>query len=277
VIDALWELVWAGEVTNDTLQPLRARLAPPRALRRPPSPARRRPIVVRGWHSPRSLPIGGDPQTAGRWYLVRDMVGESPSPTERLAATAQFLLDRFGIVTRETVMAADTPGGFSALYDVYRAMEDAGAARRGYFVAGLGAAQFAAPEVPDRLRSFREPGDQAECVLLASTDPANPYGAALPWPEREDGRHPARMAGTYVVLVDGALAAWVGRGERQVLTFLDAPASIACALKELVSPNRRRAIVIQDVDGAPVDRSPLAPALLDAGFTRMSRGYLWRV
>jgi ATP-dependent Lhr-like helicase len=163
-------------------------------------------------------------------------------------------------------------------------MEDAGRIRRGYFVAGLGAAQFALPGAVDRLRVVRERPEEPHAVVLAATDPANPYGAALPWPERPEGRKPMRMAGALVVLVDGRLAGWLGRGEEQLLTFIgdeaDAEptrAALAGALAGEVGPDRRTTLFIQTVDGAPVEESPLADGLREAGFARTPRGYLRRV
>src|SRR5262249_9361524 len=149
-------------------------------------------------------------------------------------------------------------GGFSSIYGILKAMEEAGRVRRGYFVAGRGATQFALPAAVDRLRGVREPGEAMRTALLAATDPANPYGAALPWPDRADARKLARTAGALVVLIDGALAAYMGRGERNLLTFLDAigergptevAAAIARALADQIRPNRRRALFVKEVDG----------------------------
>jgi ATP-dependent Lhr-like helicase len=200
LLQALWDMVWAGEVSNDTLAALRKRVhgavsdrrrAPP-----PQGPFRARRL--------------GPPGSEGRWSLVwpprqglLDMAeGAAESETHRRHALAQALLDRHGIVTREAVGAEEIAGGFSAVYEVLKAMEEAGRVRRGYFVDGLGAAQFAVPGAEDRLRALREPPATPEAVVLASTDPANPYGAALPWPERA-GTRVGRAAGTAVVLVAG--------------------------------------------------------------------------
>jgi ATP-dependent Lhr-like helicase len=175
-------------------------------------------------------------------------------------------------------------GGFAAVYGVLRAMEEAGRVRRGYFVAGRGAAQFALPGAIDRLRDLREPGEEPAVTTLAATDPANPYGAALSWPERETGRKPMRVAGSLVILVDGALAAYVARDEHSVLTFIEgeerdvsrARAAVARALAAEAVPERRDPLFIEEIDGAPVDESPLAEPLRAAGFTRTPRGYLLR-
>ncbi|HEV8468503.1 MAG TPA: DEAD/DEAH box helicase, partial [Candidatus Limnocylindria bacterium] len=176
------------------------------------------------------------------------------------------------------------PGGFAAAYGVLKAMEDAGRIRRGYFVAGCGAAQFALPGAVDRLRAAREVPSEPHAVVLAATDPANPYGAALPWPERPEGRKPMRAAGSIVILVDGRLAGWLGRGEEQLLTFAGDEAdakrtrsALAVALAAEVAPEKMRTLFIQSVDGAPVDETPLADALREAGFARTPRGYLKRV
>ena len=205
MLDALWDLVWAGEVTNDTFAPLRA-------LRwaRPGREARRRPG---------RLTSLGPPEAAGRWSLWsarcgrcgrRSRFGPAGSPRPRPASTPSppVLLERHGVLTREAVVAEGVVGGFSAVYPVLRALEEAGRIRRGYFVDGLGAAQFALPGAIDRLRTVREPAEPADrgrVHLLAAADPANPYGAALAWPRRDDAdRRPlARAAGAYVVLVDG--------------------------------------------------------------------------
>jgi ATP-dependent Lhr-like helicase len=172
-------------------------------------------------------------------------------------------------------------------------MEETGRIRRGYFVAGLGATQFALPGAVDRLRGLRQPNDEPEGVVLAATDPANPYGAALPWPapgeaegdEGRTGRRAARAAGAIVVLVDGALAAWMGRAERNLLAFLDAvpdrdPDEVAYAVAEAlagqVRPGGRRAVFVTEVNGKPAQETPLGPALLQAGFTFGPRGYMKR-
>ncbi|HEV8474793.1 MAG TPA: crosslink repair DNA glycosylase YcaQ family protein, partial [Methylomirabilota bacterium] len=225
VLEALWDLVWAGEVTNDTLQPLRAFLrrgaggvAPtPEAPRPTRALARRLRSTRRGALAFRGVPA----EAAGRWFLVKTLRASAPTATERTMALAQQLLDRHGVLTREAVQAEELEGGFSAVYGALKALEEAGRVRRGYFVSGRGATQFALAGVVDRLRSVRELAETMQSFLIAATDPANPYGAALPWPERDEGRRPMRMAGALVLLIDGALAAWLGRGERQLLTFAE--------------------------------------------------------
>lgn len=206
-----------------------------------------------------------------------------PSETERRAALVKTLLERYGVVTREAVHAEGIPGGFSAVYDVLKAMEEAGRVRRGYFVAGLGATQFAAPGAEDRLRSLRERPETPHIVVLAATDPANPYGAALPWPERE-GARPGRTAGAFVILKDGELIGYLGRAERTLLSFLPADEperghageALAKALSDMVDLGRRRSLLIAQVDGESTEKAPLAPYLVKAGFTTTSRGFFKR-
>jgi ATP-dependent Lhr-like helicase len=265
-LEALWDLVWAGEVTNDTLRPLRALIRARTHLRQRAG----------------DLP----PEASGRWSLVRSYVSGEPSPEERQAALARNLLDRYGIVVREAVHAEGLPGGWAALYPVLRAMEEAGRIRRGYFVEGLGAAQFSTGGAVDRLRALREVREHSSTLLLAATDPANPYGTALPWPERASGRKPARMAGAVIVLVDGAPAAWMARNERQLLTFVDAVTSraaadarqeIARALAATVGVRGRRSLLIGEVDGVPAAEAHMAEALRMSGFILTSRGFLKRL
>ncbi|HMO55106.1 MAG TPA: hypothetical protein PJ994_11420, partial [Tepidiformaceae bacterium] len=196
VLEALWDLVWQGFVTNDTFAPVRA-LSWPRRNTGPSSRGR----IGR-------LP----PESAGRWSLVQ--AGIFPAETSRLHRLATSLLERQGVVTREGVSAEDIAGGFSSVYPVLKAMEDAGRIRRGYFVEGLGAAQFASPAAVERLRAHRHLPDEPATAILAATDPAQPFGAAIPWPRREgdDRRGPARSAGTQVVLVNGEPVLVVERG-----------------------------------------------------------------
>jgi ATP-dependent Lhr-like helicase len=281
VLDALWDLVWAGEVTNDTFAPLRA-------LRW------KRPAKD---HRPRAgrLTALGPPEAAGRWSLVGDPVDDLPDEapavtrTERAHALALVLLERHGVVTREAVASEPIDGGFSAVYPVLRAMEEAGRIRRGYFVDGLGAAQFALPGAVDRLRAMRDQpgelaGDRGRVVqLLAAADPANPYGAALPWPRRGDGdRRPfQRAAGAYVALVDGAAVLYLDRGGTSIQTLPAADDSEALgaalsSLRDLVVDGRVRELVIAKVDGEPVAGSPVRDALVAAGFAAGYRGYALR-
>jgi ATP-dependent Lhr-like helicase len=282
VIEALWELVWAGEVTNDTLEPLRAYTGP-----------RRRPADGRAARLTRTRrvlgpgPAGMPAEVSGRWSLVRSLVLGEPTATERLAARTRALLDRLGVVTRAAVLAEGLDGGFAPAYGVLRAMEEAGRVRRGYFVAGQGGTQFALPAAVDRLRALREMSRPAglapepQGLVLAATDPASPYGAALPWPARPDGRRPARAAGAYVVLVDGALAAWLSPRERQVLTVAPpesgpAPEAVvgaaAAALARAVTAGPWRHLFVREVDGQPAEVTPLGAALRAAGFQATAHG-----
>ncbi|SCL30758.1 hypothetical protein GA0070616_4137 [Micromonospora nigra] len=281
---AVWDLVWAGHLTNDTLAPLRAALGGGGAHRARPATPRtryRRPGRV-------ALPSrGGPPTVAGRWSRLpeRDI-----DPTRRAAALADVLLERHGVLTRGAVVAEQVTGGFAAVYPVLSALEERGAARRGYFVEGLGAAQFAVPGAVDRIRALAEPVDGGRgrggpALVLAATDPANPYGAALPWPERVvdsgDGTAPAtghragRKAGALVVLAGGDLVLYVERGGRTILSFTDEPDPLATAGKALadaVHSGALGAISVERADGEAVRSSPLHDALTAAGFRATPRG-----
>jgi ATP-dependent Lhr-like helicase len=267
VLDALWDLVWAGEVTNDSLAPLRASLGG--AARRSRRTGRPRPG---------RLSRLGPPSGAGRWSLVAPLLEHAPTPTARAHARANALLERYGVVAREAVLAEGAEGGFAAVYGVLKAMEEAGSVRRGYFVAGLGAAQFALPGAVDRLRSERSGvggGNMASLpppLTLAAIDPANPYGAALAWPPSQ-GR-PARAAGAYVVLVGGEAVAYLERGGRSLLTFPAASHTPTWVdgLVALVKDGRLRRLVVAKADGLPVVDSSVAGQLRAAGFVDGYRG-----
>ncbi len=263
VLGALWDLVWAGEVTNDTLGPLRAMLS-------------RRPRAARLNPRPGTLRRAGPPAGAGRWSLVAPLLEPVPSATERSHARALQLLERYGVLTREAVLAEGTPGGFASVYGVLKAMEESGKVRRGYFVAGLGAAQFALPGAVDRLRDLREPSADPTAVAMAATDPAQPYGTALPWPEGA-GR-PSRTAGAHAILRLGELAAFLERGERSLLTFPRAKEDDAWvdALVSLTKEARVRRIELRQIDGIGVHESPWADRLRQAGFVDGYRGLLLR-
>jgi ATP-dependent Lhr-like helicase len=249
MLDALWDLVWSGEVTNDTFAPLRLI-----------GPANRRPA-----HRPR-LPRLTQPRAAGRWSVVSSLIGAGASPTERLHSEAGVLLQRHGVLTRDAVVVEGWPGGFAGLYPVLRAMEESGRIRRGYFVEGLGGSQFALPGAVDRLRTLRESGGRI--IAVAATDPANAYGLVLPWPD-SDGRM-ARAAGAYCVLDGGALVLYLERGGKSLLTHGDAGVEHMQALIGVATAGGR--IEIQKVDGAPVTESRLAPLLREAGFSSTHRG-----
>ena len=276
VLAALWDLAWAGEVTNDSLAPLRARIArqPRSRTRRPPPRAGR---SRRGRLRLGGLSATGPPSAAGRWSLVEPLLSPRPSPTESALARAHQLLDRYGVVTRETALGEGAEGGFAGVYPVLKALEERGEARRGYFVAGLGAAQFALPGAVDRLRAERAPEPDAAPVVLAATDPAQPYGAALAWPP-SPGR-PARAAGAHVVLADGVPLVMLERGGRSLATFAGAESTDAWidAVISLVKDGRLRKLEIAKVDGVPVRDTPWAARLEAAGFTSAYRGMLYRV
>lgn len=270
VLDALWDLVWAGEITNDTYAPVRA-LEARVGSKGDAGNGRARP-------RPGRLSRLGPPTAQGRWSLTSQLGATSPSPTVRAAALATQLLERHGVLTREALRIEAVTGGFSAVYPVLKAAEEAGRVRRGYAVAGLGAAQFAAAGAIDRLRGERERRDDEPVVVrLAATDPAQPYGAALPWPDTP-GR-PARAAGAFVVLVDGQAAAELDRGGRSLTTFAHPadPSVWLPALMELVTTGRLRKLEITKVDGVAVHDAPPWPAALQtAGFSPGYRGLTFR-
>jgi ATP-dependent Lhr-like helicase len=275
VLTALWDLVWAGHVTNDSLAPLRALVASRATTRsRSASPAAAR---ARGRPRPGRLTRVGPPSAAGRWSLVGPLLEPASSPTEIAHARAMQLLERYGVLTREAALAEGIEGGFAGVYPVLKALEERGSVRRGYFVAGLGAAQFALPGAVDRLRSFRERGSAGDTVVLAATDPAQPFGASLPWPEHADRGRPARTAGAHVVIIDGHLAAHLERGGHSLVTFgVD---GWAPALRELVARGRYRSVEIRKVDGYPVRDDEVrahADALRAAGFVDGYRGLVYR-
>jgi ATP-dependent Lhr-like helicase len=298
VAAALWDLSWAGLLTNDTLAPLRARLSGGRTAHksRPSAPRARygRPSALRGLRGGPGRPTlparSGPPSAAGRWALLP--VRETDT-TLRAHAVAEMLLERHGVVTRGAAVAERVPGGFAAAYRVLAAFEDAGRVRRGYFVEGLGASQFSTTGAVDRLRAQARPiGDDApvagRTVVLAAADPANPYGAALGWPDRPDrgdetsaggkGTHkPGRKAGALVVLVDGELALYVERGGRSLLSWTDDAATLQAAADALALSVRdgalgRLTVERADGEGLLVAEHPLAVALSAAGFHATPRG-----
>ena len=273
-VDALWSLVWQGLVTNDTLHPLRAYVTGPERTRRDGRAAR--------FRSRRLVP----PTAEGRWAAV---------PTaDRVAATAwatavtQQLLSRHGVVARDVTAVEPVAGGFSTLYPVLRRLEDTGRVRRGYFVAGLGGAQFAEPGAVDLLRAERDVAAAPVTVTLAATDPANPYGALVEWPAwGASGVRASRVAGARVVLVDGHATAWIGRGDRQLLVALpddepDRGARGRALARELVrlaqaAPVDRRGWLVAELNGEPATASPLARYFAEAGFVATSGGLQLRV
>jgi ATP-dependent Lhr-like helicase len=308
-VDVLWDLAWQGIVTNDSFHALRA-------FTQPPPKRSRREARMQPFRSRRLTPATAE----GRWSLVEVRASGRSSPTEWAAGLASQLLARHGIVTREAVAVENLPGGFSAVYEVLKAMEDAGRVRRGYFVGGLGATQFAQPAALDLLRSVRDEPEVPQTVYLAATDPANPYGAILKWPNaradvgrmgswptsrsaaegkaealphaqaaasshtsaRDLGRGPTRSVGAGVIIVNGALAAYVGRADRQFLVFLpeDEPSrsvtarEVARMLHHLATGGSDRdGMLIAEIDGIAAAAHPLAPFLLEAGFVRRPGGF----
>jgi ATP-dependent Lhr-like helicase len=280
-VDAIWSLVWRGALTNDTVHALRAFTRPPERRGRKARPAG--PAPGRVFRSRRLAP----PTAEGRWSLIGERIGTVVSPTEAATALAQQLLSRYGILTREVAAAENIFGGFSAVYNVLRAMEDAGRIRRGYFASEVGATQFALPAALDLLRSLKDNPDTPEVVVLSATDPANPYGTILKWPESglgdaDRGRGPTRTVGSVVVLVNGALAAYISRGARQLTAFIpeDEPVrstvsrALAAKLAQLGrGEDGRMALLIAEINGLPAVEHPLASHLVDAGFSPSAMGF----
>jgi ATP-dependent Lhr-like helicase len=264
---ALWELVWAGRVGNDTLAPLRALIGSGRTTHRSRRPPPRPGRVNRS----------GPPETAGRWSLLPETDADA---TRRAHATAERMLERHGVVIRGAVVSERPPGGFAAVYKVLSAFEESGRCRRGYFVDGLGAAQFGTAGSVDRLRTFSEvPTDAKPTALaLAATDPANPFGAALPWPDSGGGHRPGRKAGAIVVLVDGGLVLYVERGGRTLLTWSEESDVLGPAAEALADTVRRGTLgrlTVEKADGEALlgqRDTPLRIALTAAGFVTTPQG-----
>jgi ATP-dependent Lhr-like helicase len=257
---ALWDLAWSGEVTNDAFSPLRA----PRLRGSVPAERGGRRFARRR---------AGGASVQGRWSLTASLFEDAPAAGPRLRAQAELMLERYGIVTRETVLAEGIPGGFATLYAELGNLELLGTARRGYFVEGLGGAQFALPGAVERLRSL--PEENGSFLVLAATDPANPYGASLPWPKPPSARRPARAPGAHVLLRDGAPVLYVERGGRGILRLLeldgDDLAAAVGALADAVAAGRLPKLAIEKLDGEPIVGSGHEEALLDAGFSRGPR------
>jgi ATP-dependent helicase Lhr and Lhr-like helicase len=291
VLSAVWDLVWAGLVTNDTFAALRflgerrraSGAAGARRVRRPlttgdgESPVERsaRRRMPKGWWrtSTSRAPLAGP---GGRWSLVRDLIREPVTSTERAHAWAATLLERHAIVARETAAVEALGGGFGSIYSVLRSMEDAGRIRRGYFVEGLGGAQFAYPGIIDRLRRERDAPEDGSVIALAAGDPANPYGWLLPWPAftgtPASDRGARRAAGAVVVLVDGVPALYLDGNGRRLRVFHDANDDVLRralpALRTVARTRASRAIVLERIGDEPAIRSALAPLLREAGFTQ---------
>ncbi|MBA3948923.1 MAG: DEAD/DEAH box helicase, partial [Acidobacteria bacterium] len=199
--------------------------------------------------------------------LVADRVTGAAKPTERAAALALQLLHRYGVITRDVAAAEGIPGGFSAVYDVLRAMEEAGRIRRGYFASGVAATQFAMPAALDTLRSLKSEPAEMEVVRLAAADPANPYGTLLKWPggRAEPGRGPSRSVGAHVILINGSAAAWIGRG-RQLLVWLPEDEPQRSAFAEAIASRLAADVALVDeINGAPAEEHALYAYLARAG------------
>ncbi|NKY47937.1 ATP-dependent helicase [Nocardia cerradoensis] len=284
VAAALWELVWAGYLSGDTFAPVRARLSgttrSTTAHRTPRRTPRGRMYLPRPAMPTRT----GPPAVAGRWSLLPQRL---PDNTIRAHATADLLLERYGVLSRGSVQNEEIPGGFALMYRVLTEFEDRGRCRRGYFVDTLGGAQFSTTDVVDRLRSYDSdrPGagtGRVGTVALAACDPANPYGAALPWPKNAGegaGHRPGRKAGALVVLAAGELALYLERGGKTLLTFTEDPeirTEAAAALAALVHDRRIDSLVVERVDGESVHGNTFATFLTDAGFHTTPRGFRLR-
>jgi len=269
--EALWDLVWAGEVTNDAFAPLRAprlSLAREQRERGRRFARRRRP---------------GAPQVQGRWSLTARLFADAPEHGAKMRALSEIMLERYGIVTRESVLAEGVPGGFSTLYSELGNLETLGTARRGYFVEGLGGAQFALPAAIERLRGLRS-DEPAGALVLAATDPANPYGATLPWPKRDDdesGRRPSRTAGAHVVTLDSDPVLFVERSGKALLALRkpftaggEPHAWLIEALDALADHVRRgriKRLGLERFDGEPIVGSAVERLLIEAGFRQSPR------
>jgi ATP-dependent Lhr-like helicase len=275
--EALWDLVWIGEVTNDAFAPLRA---PRLSLAREQRDHGRR-------FSRRRRPA--TPQVQGRWSLTAPLFAGAPAHGPRMRALSEVLLERYGIVTRETVLGEGVPGGFATLYGELANLETLGTARRGYFVEGLGGAQFALPAAIERLRGLRAEtqggrGEPASALVLAATDPANPYGASLPWPRRDDagaGRRPSRVPGAYVVTLDAEPVLYVERSGKGLLALRQPlersglpPEWLREALEAVAESVRRgriKRLALERFDGEPVVGSEVEAMLVDVGFRQGPR------
>jgi ATP-dependent Lhr-like helicase len=277
VVAALWDLVWAGLVTGDTLGPVRAQVSGKGAAHKPRRSAPRG-RYARMRASRLTMPSRiGPPTVAGRWALTP---AREPDPTRRAHARTEAFLERHGVLTRGALETERVTGGFSGIYKVLRGMEDSGQVVRGYVVEGLGAAQFAAKGAVDRLRALSDTGGtrtSAEAVVLAAADPAQPYGAALPWPAAtSDTKHrPARKAGALAVLVDGVPALYVERGGRSLLTFTEAQEPLRAAARALSTAVREGwlgHLAVQRADGEHALGTELSEILQEAGFRATPKG-----
>jgi ATP-dependent helicase Lhr and Lhr-like helicase len=286
LLTALWDLVWRGQLTGDTYAPVRALLSRGRTAHRSRRPGARSTRWSRSSVALASRPArpglpnrSGPPTGVGRWSALPPV---ETDPTVRGLATAEQLLDRYGVLTRGSVVTEGVPGGYAGVYRVLAGAEEAGRVRRGYFVEHLGAAQFGTTGAVDRLRALgeRDEREDAELLVVAATDPANPYGAAVPWPDQRspgEGTHrPGRKAGSLVVLADGELVVYLERGGRTALTWTDDPAPLVGAARVLADQVRHRglaALTVHRIDGVPaLGDHPFAGALAEAGFHTAPQG-----
>ncbi|MEY5039638.1 MAG: hypothetical protein RLZZ48_407, partial [Actinomycetota bacterium] len=291
LLTALWDLVWAGEVTNDSLAPLRALLSSKPSQR---NESRSGPTYTRmGRRSGARLMRSragtvsrvGPPAGAGRWSLVSDLAADV-SPTESLHATVMQLLERYGVLTREAVLGESTRGGFAGVYGVLKMLEERGTVRRGYFVEGLGAAQFALPGAVDRLRAEREtvdvelhPDRVPEPIVLSATDPAQPYGSTMDWPTTT-GR-PSRSAGALVVIEAGDPLVWFDVRSHHLVVFDAALERLGWieALESATKDGRMSRLEVRKVNGSSINDEDVVvdavrAALVQAGFTPGYRGFV---
>ncbi|HVO24265.1 MAG TPA: DEAD/DEAH box helicase [Candidatus Margulisiibacteriota bacterium] len=286
-LNAIWELVWAGLVSNDTFHPVRSFLRPAEERRARASAADGRPGSPEFLRRFRSRTEGGAP-AHGRWSLVAPRLSSTVTATEWSASMSQQLLTRYGIVMREAAVAENIPNGYSTIYPALRTMEESGWIRRGMFIAGMGAAQFAMTSAVDMLRSLRRDPETIETVHLAASDPANVYGAFLPWPrESEDQAHGmARASGASVILINGALTAFLRRRNPSIRVFLpdDEPdrSQYARALSRqlaeiaVVRMSRKSGLLIGEINNANAREHFLAPFLTEAGFVESAMGFQMR-
>jgi len=249
VVDALWDLVWCGAVTSDSIAALRSFTAKGRTRS----------------SSRRPLPSLTPPRAAGRWYLTNSLVATQPSVEERALATINTLLDRFGIITKNVVLAEGVPGGFAGMYPALTSLEDVGSVRRGYFVEGLGGAQFGLPGAIDRLRSPVDTG----LSVISATDPASAFGAAIPWPNT-DGR-PTRTAGARVAIDNGVLLAWIDAAGRRVCLFTENLPAASVAVEALALAHGKTSLTHVGTDA--VHDHELAAELLERGFAKGYKGF----
>ena len=288
-VESLWRLVWDGYITNDTLHPLRAFVRPAAERKQRGISADGRPGSAEFLRRFRTRTGAAETPSHGRWSLVSERVGTPPTTTEWTAATAQQLLVRYGIVMRETAVAEAIPGGYSTLYPALRTMEESGWVRRGMFIAAMGAAQFAMASAVDMLRSLRVDPDTVEAVHLAASDPANPYGALLPWPrdENTDLAHGmARAAGASVVIINGLLGAFLRRRNPSLRVFLPEAEpertqfarALARKLAEVAVERQtlKQGLLVGEINGAPAQEHVLARFLEEAGFGRTALGFQMR-